>query len=245
VRDLRFLELIHNIEERKQKGESNNHIFLADIFAHQGKFQEAAQLYKKAGQEEKAVEMFTDLRQFNLAKDFLGGSGKKNVKDLITKQADWARTTNDPQSACDMYMAAREYAKAVDIMGENGWVDRLLGLVHELDKSQTEMLRKCAHYLMKLGQYAYAADVYEKLEDHKALVNLYVETHQWDNAFELTSKQPDYKVSGREFLYSHVAIAVGSTMTCAVPLNPNRMMSTFRMQPGWLKMTSLIRHKKL
>jgi len=30
-------------------------------------------------------------------------------------------------------------------------------------------------------QYAYAADVYEKLEDHKALVNLYVETHQWDN----------------------------------------------------------------
>ena len=24
----------------------------------------------------------------------------------------------------DMYMAAREYANAVDIMGENGWVDR-------------------------------------------------------------------------------------------------------------------------
>ena len=81
----------------------------------------------------------------------------------------------------DMYMAAREYAKALDIMGENGWVDRsvcqiptsicyferetstvsntctytdcrLLGLVHELDKSQTEMLSKCAHYLKKLGQ---------------------------------------------------------------------------------------------
>jgi len=33
-------------------------------------------------------------------------------------------------------------------------------------------------------------------------------------------------------------------MTYTVPLNPNRMMSTFRMQPGSLKMTSLIRHKK-
>ena len=131
----------------------------------QGKFQEAAQLYKKAGQEEKvwlfishphlhphtltlllshshfshhtltllshshtspitpptyphtltlsphtltlpppphssqAMEMFTDLRQFDLAKDFLGGSNQKNVKELITKQADWARTTNDPQAA--------------------------------------------------------------------------------------------------------------------------------------------------
>ena len=97
----------------------------------------------------------------------------------------------------DMYMAAREYANAVDIMGENGWVDRsastettvdvcmskyllsfswmlvfmknevfvlnmhthllcvqcrLLGLVHEVDKSQTEILIKCANYLKKLGQ---------------------------------------------------------------------------------------------
>ena len=46
-----------------------------------------------------AMEMFTDLRQFDLAKDFLGGSNQKNVKELITKQADWARTTNDPQAA--------------------------------------------------------------------------------------------------------------------------------------------------
>ena len=45
------------------------------------------------------MEMFTDLRQFDLAKDFLGGSNQKNVKELITKQADWARTTNDPQAA--------------------------------------------------------------------------------------------------------------------------------------------------
>ena len=30
-------------------------------------------------------------------------------------------------------------------------------------------------------QYAYAAEVYEKLEDRKALIALYVETHQWEN----------------------------------------------------------------
>ena len=83
---------------------------------------------------------------------------------------------------------------------------RLLGLVHEVDKSQTEILLKCANYLKKLGQvgeesvclpvclsvylhydnytplqYAYAAEVYDKMEDHKALVTLYVETHQWDS----------------------------------------------------------------
>ena len=46
-----------------------------------------------------AVEMFTDLRQFDLAKEFLVQSDQQNARHLITKQADWARTTNDPQAA--------------------------------------------------------------------------------------------------------------------------------------------------
>lgn len=40
---------------------------LADIYARRGKFREAAQLYQKAGQESKALAMYTDLRMFNLA----------------------------------------------------------------------------------------------------------------------------------------------------------------------------------
>ena len=43
--------------------------------------------------------MFTDLRQFDLAKEFLVQSDQQNARHLITKQADWARTTNDPQAA--------------------------------------------------------------------------------------------------------------------------------------------------
>lgn len=43
--------------------------------------------------------MFTDLRQFDLAKEFASKSSQNNVKHLITKQADWAKTTNDPQAA--------------------------------------------------------------------------------------------------------------------------------------------------
>lgn len=46
-----------------------------------------------------AMEMFTDLRQFEYAKDFIGGSDPKNVKQLIRKQAEWCETTNDPKAA--------------------------------------------------------------------------------------------------------------------------------------------------
>lgn len=40
---------------------------IADIYAYQGKFKEAAHLYQKAGQKSKALTMYTDLRMFNMA----------------------------------------------------------------------------------------------------------------------------------------------------------------------------------
>ena len=43
-------------------------VFLGDVFGYQGKFHEAAKLYKKSGQEHKAMNMYTDLRMFDYAK---------------------------------------------------------------------------------------------------------------------------------------------------------------------------------
>ncbi|KAL5515597.1 hypothetical protein EMCRGX_G000787 [Ephydatia muelleri] len=194
LRDLRFLELIHSIEERKRRGETNNQLFLPDVLAYQGKFSEAAKLYKQGGQPEKAMEMYTDLRQFDKAKEFVVTTDK-NVKQLVTKLADWFKTTNDPQAACDMYVAASEYLKAVDIMGENGWVDRIIGLVHDLDKASqsNELLYKCATYLKNHSQYSYAAEVYEKLKDIKSLVSMYVSIQQWNEAFSLAMQHPEFK----------------------------------------------------
>lgn len=40
---------------------------LADICAFRGRFKEAARLYMKAGHEERALSMFTDLRMFDAA----------------------------------------------------------------------------------------------------------------------------------------------------------------------------------
>ncbi|XP_064399631.1 intraflagellar transport protein 122 homolog isoform X2 [Halichondria panicea] len=193
VKDLRFLELIHDIEERKSRGENDTQDFLADIFAYQGKFNEAGQLYKKCGKPEKAVELFMDLRQFEQAKEFAVKSETLDVKHLIAKEADWAKTTNDAQSACDMYLAAGEYLKAVELMGDNGWVEKILNLVHEVGKGETEILSSCAHHLRRLTQFSAAAEVYEKMGDTNSLITLYVETHQWDNAFEVVKVNPEFK----------------------------------------------------
>ena len=57
-----------NLQERKRHGEDENELFLADIMAYQGKFHEAAKLYKQTGHESKALSMYSDLCMFDLAK---------------------------------------------------------------------------------------------------------------------------------------------------------------------------------
>ncbi len=40
-----------------------------------------------------------DLRMFDRAKEFAVKSDKHDVKELISKEADWAKNTNDAQTA--------------------------------------------------------------------------------------------------------------------------------------------------
>ena len=42
---------------------------------------------------------------------------------LMTKQADWAKSSNEPKAAAEMYITAMEYTKAIEIIGEHGWAD--------------------------------------------------------------------------------------------------------------------------
>ncbi|GAB0194371.1 intraflagellar transport protein 122 homolog isoform X1 [Grus americana] len=193
VRDLRYLELISSIEERKKHGENNHELFLADVYAYQGKFHEAAKLYKKSGHENLALEMYSDLRMFDYAKDFLGSGDPKDTKMLIKKQADWARNINEPKAAVEMYLSAGEHMKAIEISGDHGWIDVLIEIARKLDKAEREPLSKCAFYFKKLDNPGYAAETYMKVGDLKALVQLHVETHRWEEAFALSEKHPEFK----------------------------------------------------
>ncbi|XP_026949742.1 intraflagellar transport protein 122 homolog isoform X9 [Sagmatias obliquidens] len=193
VQDLRYLELINSIEERKKRGETNNDLFLADVFSYQGKFHEAARLYKRSGHENLALDMYTDLRMFEYAKDFLGSGDPKETKMLITKQADWARNINEPKAAVEMYISAGEHGKAIEISGDHGWVDTLIDIARKLDKAEREPLLMCAHYFKKLDNPGYAAETYLKIGDLKSLVHLHVDTQRWDEAFALGEKHPEFK----------------------------------------------------
>ena len=83
IEDFKYLELMESISNQKMRlgsGSShgsaksvtdhNHNVFIGDILAWQGKFQEAARLYRKCSRSDKAVALFTDLRLFDQAQVF-------------------------------------------------------------------------------------------------------------------------------------------------------------------------------
>lgn len=193
TRNLRYLELIQSIEDRQRRGEVDSDLFLADINAYKSEFNDAAKLYRKIGMSQKAVDMYTDLRMFELAKEYVESTNPNEHKQLIAKQASWAKNTNEPREAAKMYLAAGEDMKALEIIGQHGWTDMLMQVARKLDKADRDALTKCADYLKRLQQYAYCVEVYNKLGDKKAIVMLHVETGNWEEAFALVEKNGEFK----------------------------------------------------
>ncbi len=151
-----------------------------DVIVLQGKFGDAARLYKKYGQERKALNMYTDLRMFDHAKEFLGAADSADGRALIKMKAEWAEKSNEPRAAAEMYLSAGgfvslcicttllwcrntsatvdsarmsevagffagESLKAIEIIGEHGWIDMLNDVGRKLDKADTEPIRQVSH----------------------------------------------------------------------------------------------------
>ncbi|CAH8841801.1 unnamed protein product [Trichobilharzia szidati] len=207
LEDILMLTFIQQLEERYKRGEwsdkepianSNTLIALGDISAYLGYFTEAAGYYTRAGANSggnhKIIDMYTDLRRFEEAREAMTASGDDTGerKLLLAKHADWAKSTNEHRSAAKMYIDAGEYIKAIELSDQHGWTDILLDISRRLDKGDHEYLERCARSLARLGEYAFAADCYAKYGDIENQLNLYVESHNWEEAFSLAEKHRDY-----------------------------------------------------
>ncbi|EEB18094.1 conserved hypothetical protein [Pediculus humanus corporis] len=193
VKNLKYLNLIHDFQERQKKSDKNKELFLADICAFRGKYREAAKLYQKAGHEQKALNMFTDLRMFDVAQEYLGSGDNINRKSLLRKKAEWAKNINEPRAAAEMYLSAGDTMNAIEIIAENGWVDTLLDVGRKLDKADREGIELVARHLQRLGALNFSTEMYRKLGEEKSVVLLHVEAKDWKEAFALAERHPEFK----------------------------------------------------
>lgn len=195
TRDYKYLNLITMFQDMKKQSSGNvkTEIFMGFMLAYQSKYIEAAKSFRKAGEENLAMQMFTDLRMFDQAKEYLGGGGgnETDKSSILLKQAEWAIRNGDSKTAAELYMSAKQYNKAIDLAGKNNWSEMLLEIVRKLDKADRESLAKCAEQFKRMNLQNFAAEVYEKMGNIKELIELRMQSHQWDEVFALAKKYPD------------------------------------------------------
>ena len=87
VRNLPWLEFIKDLKDRHKNPKE---LLQADILSFAGKFKEAARLYQKSGHSTKAMVMYSDLKMFDLAQEFLKDDDAADKKELVRRRAEWA-----------------------------------------------------------------------------------------------------------------------------------------------------------
>lgn len=203
VRDVHFIGLLNRIEGARKAsgglgdGGTADDAMMAEIFAYQGKYQEAAKRYGRIGMTDRAMQMFSDLRQFDEAKrwaDSVGTSGGgAHVQELMQRQAEWSEEVNDNVQAAEMYIKLGKFDKAIALLGRGTNVEKLAELARTMDSSHPTALRACAQYLQKAGAVKHAREAYERLGDTAALVKLAVSEQEWDSAFRLLRSAPQLR----------------------------------------------------
>ena len=197
IRDGRYIELLNQIENAKKQDQSltNDH-FMGDIYAYQGRFSEAAKVYSKTEQVAKAVEMYSDLRKWDEASAFAtkheGAAAGINVEELIRKQATYSEA-NDPRAAAEMYLACGETEKAIRLIGENGFLEKLIEIVRTLPKTDTEILTMAANFCKQHGNHQFAKEIFLKMDDFKSVVEIHVELQQWEDALAILRSHPEHR----------------------------------------------------
>jgi len=206
VRDIRYIELLNKIEIARKDPNHNDTMFLADIKAYQGKFDEAARLYCNIGHHKKAIEMYLDLRMWDKAKalmeqydetgDLPAGassektSGKMNMVNILREQATWVMDS-DELAAANMYWGAKDFVAAIKLFGDNEWLDAMMEKVRTLGKMQRKEIELAAAYCRKYKNHEYAKELYLKINDVESIVQLSIELQRWEEAFNLAQGRPD------------------------------------------------------
>lgn len=197
VRNLPWLQLIDDLMERQRRGDVPREVLQADRLAFGGRFKEAARLYQKAGQTSRALAMYSDLRMFDLAQEFLsngggGGDGsggdtsEADRRELVRRRAEWAYSVHEPRAAAELLMQAGEPERAIEIVAAEGWADVLYDIGRRLGVDEDRAaIRLVAEHLRRLQAVPLAGEMYRKLGDEAQVVQLHVEAHDWTEALRL------------------------------------------------------------
>ncbi len=166
--------------------------------AYQGKYQEAASAFVKAGKTNEAVQLFIELKKFDEAQRFIkiGGASNEETREALSniylEQAEWSRANGNWKIAGQLYMTSKNYKKAIDIYTKENYFEGLIEVCRILERDGNEqILISCAQLFKKNKEHSYAKEIYLKMGDMKSLMLLHIELEKWEEGFLLGKQHPE------------------------------------------------------
>ncbi|VDM56939.1 unnamed protein product, partial [Angiostrongylus costaricensis] len=190
-KDHRSIQLVHEIKAMMAANEPE-YILRAHVLCYEGKFHEAAALYRANDDENRAMQLFTDLRMFDDAQEVMAAASGETQRMLMRKRADWAKNSNQPKVAAEMLISSGDLDKAVQLIAENDWMDLAINVIGKLDHSDVSSQRRLAAYFVRKFEFSLAARIYGKINDIRALIEMYVAAGHWTDAFAIADRYPNF-----------------------------------------------------
>jgi len=162
--------------------------FRSHIITTQGDYAGAAQGFIDAGDVNKAIEIYLDLRDWVRAKEVMERAGTgADSNELIRRQAQWLLDGGDTRGAAEMFWVAEDHARAIDLWATHGWVDDLVARVRDLPVTEATRatLVSAAQLLVRLEEPRAALELYLRLDDLVQMMTLLVKLQHWDEALQL------------------------------------------------------------
>lgn len=116
----------------------------------------------------------------------------EDTHDILIRKAQMQSDRKEVLEAASTYEKVGDYAQAIELLGNGGWLDRLMDLVAKLKPEDKKLLLKCIEYFKAEGKQAYALETIQKLGDISVLLAHYVELQEWESAFKIGDTHPEF-----------------------------------------------------
>ncbi|KAJ3323550.1 hypothetical protein HDV06_001574 [Boothiomyces sp. JEL0866] len=191
IKEYKYLEALRIIGKMKQDGRKETDLFLAEVSAYFENYHEAARLFKRSGNPQRAIEMFTQLNMWENATQ-IAEESNENTQDILKRKAQIQEDRNDTLAAAMTYEQVGDYAHAIELLGAGGWTDKLIEIVRKLPSSETDLLNKCVAIFKKKNNTAYAIETLKKAGDILSLLGIYISCQQWEEVFKIGETNPEF-----------------------------------------------------
>lgn len=189
IRDLKHLQLIK--EFQLDQSPANPEVRLAEVLQHEGNHEDAAKLFKKGGEAQKATDIYTELKMWDKAAQGAEAS-RVNETEVLKKKVEEEETKQDFMAAAQTYVELGDFYQAAVVYGQNKHYEDLRNLARKISKLETRALFKCVEYLRESGEYSdLIVDILVKMGNIDELVNFYVQKEEWQDAFKIIELHPE------------------------------------------------------